>query len=204
MIDIGSMKRLFDIITSLIVLSVGLPFGILIALVIVIDSKGKIFYKQSRVGRHNVDFPLYKFRTMYSESDRGSLITIGENDTRITKIGLFLRKYKIDEFPQFFNILKGEMSIVGPRPEVRKYVDLYTPEQMKVLSVRPGLTDYASIRYVNENALLAASDDPEQTYIHEIMPDKLALNLKYIEEQSLWVDLKIILKTFAAIIHRSK
>ena len=198
------MKRLFDIITSLIVLSVGLPFGILIALVIVIDSKGKIFYKQSRVGRHNVDFPLYKFRTMYSESDRGSLITIGENDTRITKTGLFLRKYKIDEFPQFFNILKGEMSIVGPRPEVRKYVDLYTPEQMKVLSVRPGLTDYASIRYVNENALLAASDDPEQTYIHEIMPDKLALNLKYIEEQSLWVDLKIILKTFAAIVHRSK
>jgi lipopolysaccharide/colanic/teichoic acid biosynthesis glycosyltransferase len=198
------MKRLFDIITSLIVLSVGLPFGILIALVIVIDSKGKIFYKQSRVGRHNVDFPLYKFRTMYSESDRGSLITIGENDMRITKIGLFLRKYKIDEFPQFFNILKGEMSIVGPRPEVRKYVDLYTPEQMKVLSVRPGLTDYASIRYVNENALLAASEDPEQTYIHEIMPDKLALNLKYIEEQSLWVDLKIILKTFAAIVHRSK
>ena len=197
------MKRLFDIITSLIVLSVGLPFGILIALVIVIDSKGKIFYKQSRVGRHNVDFPLYKFRTMYSESDRGSLITIGENDTRITKTGLFLRKYKIDEFPQFFNILKGEMSIVGPRPEVRKYVDLYTPEQMKVLSVRPGLTDYASIRYVNENALLAASEDPEQTYIHEIMPDKLALNLKYIEEQSLWVDLKIILKTFAAIVHRS-
>ena len=204
MIDIGSMKRLFDIIISLIVLSVGLPFGILIALVIVIDSKGKIFYKQSRVGRHNVDFPLYKFRTMYSESDRGSLITIGENDTRITKTGLFLRKYKIDEFPQFFNILKGEMSIVGPRPEVRKYVDLYTPEQMKVLSVRPGLTDYASIRYVNENALLAASEDPEQTYIHEIMPDKLALSLKYIEEQSLWVDLKIILKTFAAIVHRSK
>ena len=198
------MKRLFDIIVSLIVLSVGLPFGILIALVIVIDSKGRIFYKQWRVGRNNVDFPLYKFRTMFSESDRGSLITIGENDARITKIGLFLRKYKIDEFPQFLNILKGEMSIVGPRPEVRKYVDLYTPEQMKVLSVRPGLTDYASIRYVNENALLAASDDPEQTYIHEIMPDKLALNLKYIQEQSPWVDLKIILKTFAAIIHRSK
>lgn len=198
------MKRLFDIIISLVVLSVGLPFGILIALVIVIDSKGKIFYKQTRVGRHNVDFPLYKFRTMYAESDHGSLITVGSNDARITKSGRFLRKYKIDEFPQFLNILKGEMSIVGPRPEVRKYVDLYTPEQMKVLSVRPGLTDYASIRYVNENALLAASDDPEQTYIHEIMPDKLALNLKYIQEQSLWVDLKIILKTFTAIIHRSK
>ena len=157
-----------------------------------------------RVGRNNVDFPLYKFRTMFSESDRGSLITIGTNDTRITKTGLFLRKYKIDEFPQFINILKGEMSIVGPRPEVRKYVDLYTPEQMKVLSVRPGLTDYASIRYVNENAFLAASDDPEHTYIHEIMPDKLALNLKYIQEQSLWVDLKIIFQTFTAIFHRSK
>lgn len=157
-----------------------------------------------RVGRNNVDFPLYKFRTMFSESDRGSLITIGTNDTRITKTGLFLRKYKIDEFPQFINILKGEMSIVGPRPEVRKYVDLYTPEQMKVLSVRPGLTDYASIRYVNENALLAASDDPEHTYIHEIMPDKLALNLKYIQEQSLWIDLKIIFQTFTAIFHRSK
>ena len=198
------MKRLFDIIISLIMLTVGLPFGILIAFAIVCDSKGKVFYKQTRVGRNNVDFPLYKFRTMYSESDRGSLITIGENDTRITKTGQFLRKYKIDEFPQFLNILKGEMSIVGPRPEVRKYVDMYTPEQMKVLSVRPGLTDYASIRYVNENAQLAASDDPEQTYIHEIMPDKLALNLKYIQEQSLWVDMKIIFQTFAAIIHRSK
>ncbi len=198
------MKRLFDIIISLIALAVGLPFGLLIALVIVMDTKGKIFYKQTRVGRNNVDFQLYKFRTMYSESDRGSLITIGEKDARITKTGLFLRKYKIDEFPQFLNILKGEMSIVGPRPEVRKYVDMYTPEQMKVLSVRPGLTDYASIRYVNENALLAASEDPEQTYIHEIMPDKLALNLKYIQEQSLLVDMKIILQTFAAIIHRSK
>ena len=195
------MKRLFDIITSLIVLSVGLPFGILIALVIVIDSKGKIFYKQSRVGRHNVDFPLYKFRTMYSESDRGSLITIGENDTRITKIGLFLRKYKIDEFPQFFNILKGEMSIVGPRPEVRKYVDMYTPEQMRVLSVRPGLTDIASIQYVHENELLAASDDPEKTYIEEVMPAKLELNLQYIDNQSVLGDIKLIWKTFTAILH---
>ena len=198
------MKRLFDILLSLVVLTVGIPFGILIALVIVIDSKGRVLYKQTRVGRNNADFQLYKFRTMYEESDQGSLITVGANDARITKSGMFLRKYKIDEFPQFLNILKGEMSIVGPRPEVRKYVDLYTPEQMKVLSVRPGLTDYASIRYVDENALLASSDNPEHTYIHEIMPDKLALNLKYIQEQSLWVDLKIILQTFAAILHRSK
>ena len=198
------MKRLFDILISLIVLTVGLPFGLLIALIIVADTKGKVLYKQARVGRGNVDFQLYKFRTMYEDSDHGSLITIGVNDTRVTRSGLFLRKYKIDEFPQFFNVLKGEMSIVGPRPEVRKYVDMYTPEQMKVLSVRPGLTDYASIRYVNENALLAASDNPEQTYINEIMPDKLALNLKYIQDQSLWVDMKIILKTFAAIIHRGR
>ena len=198
------MKRLFDIVLSLIVLAVFLPFGLLIAMVIVCDTKGHVFYKQTRVGRHNKDFQLYKFRTMYEESDHGSLITVGTNDSRITKSGIFLRKYKIDEFPQFFNILKGEMSIVGPRPEVRKYVDMYTPEQMKVLSVRPGLTDYASIRYVDENALLASSDNPEQTYIHEIMPDKLALNLKYIQEQSLWVDVKIILQTFAAIIHRGK
>lgn len=198
------MKRLFDIFISLIALAVGMPFGILIALVIVCDSKGKVFYKQARVGRGNVDFQLYKFRTMYEEADHGSLITVGTNDARITKFGLFLRKYKIDEFPQFLNILKGEMSIVGPRPEVRKYVDMYTSEQMKVLTVRPGLTDYASIRYVDENALLATSDNPEQTYINEIMPDKLALNLRYIQDQSLWVDMKIILQTFAAIIHRHK
>lgn len=198
------MKRLFDIVLSLIAIAVFFPFGLVIAVAIVCDTKGNVFYRQMRVGRHNKDFQLYKFRTMYKESDHGSLITVGANDARITKTGLFLRKYKIDEFPQFLNILKGEMSIVGPRPEVRKYVDMYTPEQMEVLSVRPGLTDYASIRYVDENALLAASDNPEQTYIHEIMPDKLTLNLKYIEDQSLWVDFKIILQTFAAIIHRGK
>lgn len=204
LILLNVMKRLFDIVLSLIALAVFFPFGLLISLVIVCDTRGHVFYKQTRVGRHNKDFQLYKFRTMYKDSDHGSLITVGAADARITRSGLFLRKYKIDEFPQFLNILKGEMSIVGPRPEVRKYVDLYTPEQLKVLSVRPGLTDYASIRYVNENALLAASENPEQTYIQEIMPDKLALNLKYIEDQSLWTDTKIILQTFAAIIHRDK
>ena len=193
------MKRLFDILFSLIVLLIGLPFGLLIALAIVVDSRGHVIYKQKRVGRSNVDFWLYKFRTMQEESDHGSLLTVGD-DMRITKTGTFLRKYKIDEFPQFLNILKGEMSIVGPRPEVRKYVALYTPEQMRVLSVRPGLTDYASIRYVNENELLAKSDNPEQTYIQEIMPDKLALNLQYIDEQSIWVDLRIIFKTLKAIV----
>ena len=195
------MKRLFDILLSLLVLTVGLPFGLLIALLIVVDSKGSVIYRQSRVGRNNVDFLLYKFRTMCVEADKGSQITIGEDDVRITRVGAFLRKFKLDEFPQFLNILKGEMSIVGPRPEVRRYVDMYTPEQLRVLSVRPGLTDYASIRYVNENAILSASSDPEKTYIEEIMPDKLSLNLKYIDEQSLWVDMKIMLRTLVAIVH---
>ena len=194
------MKRLFDILFSFLILIVGLPFGLLIAICIVLDSRGKVIYKQSRVGRDNVDFQLYKFRTMCPGADRGSQITIGADDMRITKVGSFLRKYKIDELPQFLNILKGEMSIVGPRPEVRKYVDMYTPEQMRVLSVRPGLTDYASIRYVNENELLAESENPEQTYIQEIMPDKLKLNLKYVDEQSPWVDLKIMWQTIMAIL----
>lgn len=196
------MKRFFDIIISLIVLLVGFPFGLLLALLIAVDSRGPVLYKQNRVGRNNTDFQLLKFRTMCTGADRGSLITVGEDDARITRIGAFLRKYKIDEFPQFINILKGEMSVVGPRPEVRKYVDLYTPEQLRVLSVRPGLTDYASIRYVNENALLAASADPEETYIHEIMPDKLSLNLKYVDERSLWVDCKIVMQTIVAIFKR--
>jgi lipopolysaccharide/colanic/teichoic acid biosynthesis glycosyltransferase len=198
------MKRIFDILFSLVVLVIGIPFGLLIALAIVIDSRGRVIYKQKRVGRDNVDFQLYKFRTMCTDADKGSPITVSDHDSRITKTGTFLRKYKIDEFPQFLNILKGEMSIVGPRPEVRKYVDLYTPEQMRVLTVRPGLTDYASIRYVNENEILAASDNPEETYIHEIMPDKLALNLQYIEEQSIWVDVKIMFMTLKAIVVRNE
>lgn len=198
------MKRILDIVFSLLVIAVGLPFGLVIALLIVLDSKGSVIYRQSRVGRNNVDFRLYKFRTMCVEADRGSLITVGADDARITRVGAFLRKFKIDEFPQFLNILKGEMSIVGPRPEVRKYVDLYTPEQMRVLSVRPGLTDYASIRYVNENELLATSADPEQTYIQEIMPDKLKLNLKYIDEKSFRTDCKIILETLKAILVRNE
>ncbi len=197
------MKRLFDILSSLFVLIAGLPLGLLIALCIFVDSRGKVIYKQSRVGRNNVDFQLYKFRTMRTDADKGSQITIGANDARITHIGAFLRKYKIDEFPQFLNILKGEMSVVGPRPEVRKYVDMYTPEQMRVLTVRPGLTDYASIRYVNENELLAKSDNPEQTYIQEIMPDKLKLNLKYVEEQSFRVDVKIMWQTLLAIVRKN-
>ncbi|MBR6175934.1 MAG: sugar transferase [Bacteroidales bacterium] len=196
------MKRIIDILLSFIVLVLGMPFYLIIGMLIALDTKGRVLYKQSRVGRNNMDFELYKFRTMCVDADQGSLITVGTHDARITRVGAFLRRFKIDEVPQFFNILKGEMSIVGPRPEVRKYVDMYTPEQMRVLSVRPGLTDYASIRYVNENEILAASSDPERTYIEDIMPDKLNLNLKYIDEQSFWTDVKIILQTIIAIINR--
>ena len=196
------MKRIIDILLSFIVLVLGMPFYLIIGMLIALDTKGRVLYKQSRVGRNNVDFELYKFRTMCVDADQGSLITVGTHDARITRVGAFLRRFKIDEVPQFFNSLKGEMSIVGPRPEVRKYVDMYTPEQMRVLSVRPGLTDYASIRYVNENEILAASSDPERTYIEDIMPDKLNLNLKYIDEQSFWTDVKIILQTIIAIINR--
>lgn len=193
------MKRIFDILTSAIVLLVLLPVWLVIALLIAIESPGGMFYKQVRVGKDNRDFQLYKFRTMRVGSDKKGLLTVGERDNRITRIGYFLRKYKIDEFPQLLNIIKGDMSIVGPRPEVRKYVDMYTPEQMKVLSVRPGLTDYASIKYVNENEVLAASDNPEQTYIDEVMPAKLELNLQYIANQSLLEDIRLIFKTFMAI-----
>lgn len=194
------MKRVLDFLCSLVVLVLLLPVWLVVALLIVLESRGGVFYVQKRVGKDNRDFNLYKFRTMRPDSDSKGLLTVGARDSRITRVGYFLRKYKIDEFPQLLNILKGDMSIVGPRPEVRKYVDLYTPEQMRVLSVRPGLTDYASIRYVNENEVLAVSDDPERTYIEEVMPAKLALNLQYIDNQSLKEDFKLIFKTFTAIL----
>lgn len=195
------MKRLLDILSSALVLLILLPFWLIIALAIVLESRGGVFYRQIRVGKDNKDFNLYKFRTMRTGSDQKGLLTVGERDSRITRVGYFLRKYKIDEFPQLLNVLKGDMSIVGPRPEVRKYVDMYTPEQMRVLSVRPGLTDLASIQYVHENELLAASDNPEKTYIEEVMPAKLQLNLQYIDNQSVIGDVKLICKTFAAILH---
>ncbi len=193
------IKRFFDILLSLCVIIVGLPLAAVIAVLIVVDSKGPVFYRQVRVGRNNKDFRLLKFRTMRTGADKSGLLTVGNDDNRITGVGKFLRKYKIDEFPQFVNILVGDMSIVGPRPEVRKYVDMYSERQMRVLSVRPGLTDYASIKYVDENALLSASDDPESTYVNKIMPDKLELNLKYIDNISILEDVKIIFQTIIAI-----
>lgn len=193
-------KRSFDILFSAIGLLFFLPFFLLISIIILLESRGGIFYFQNRVGKNNVDFKLYKFRTMFTNSDKAGLITVGMRDSRITRVGYYLRKYKLDELPQLLNVLEGTMSFVGPRPEVRKYVSLYTEEQKRVLSVKPGITDYASIEYSNENELLGQSDNPDQLYIDTIMPAKLKLNLKYIDELSLRTDIKLILLTIKKII----
>src|SRR5688572_27639049 len=194
------VKRVTDFIISLVALLILSPFFILIAILVSFRSKGPVFYRQSRVGYRGKDFKIFKFRTMFTGADKGSLITIGGRDPRITPIGYFLRKYKLDELPQLINVITGDMSLVGPRPEVRKYVDMYGPDQMKVLQVKPGITDYASIKYSNENEILGRASDPEYTYIHEIMPAKLALNLQYINDKNFWIDLKIILQTIFKIV----
>lgn len=193
------MKRVFDIIFSLFALSLFLPFGIIIALLIVLGDGLPIFYKQERVGQHGVIFKLLKFRSMKNNAEKFGQLTVGMQDPRITKVGVFIRKFKLDEFPQFINVLRGEMSIVGPRPEVKTYTDLYTTEQKEILKVKPGITDYASIAYFDENALLGESENPKQTYIEEIMPAKLALNKKYIADPSLKHDFKIIWLTIKRI-----
>lgn len=194
------VKRLFDIIFSLIGLVFLAPFLILITIIIKADSKGPVFYIQKRVGKGNKDFRLFKFRSMRIDSDISGLLTVGNKDPRITSSGYYLRKYKLDEIPQLYNVFKGEMSFVGPRPEVRKYVELYNEYQMKVLEVKPGITDLASIKYRNENEILADSDDPEGLYTNEIMPDKIEINLEYISDRSLLKDIRIIIKTLKAVI----
>ena len=194
------MKRLFDIVASSLGLIALSPLFLVLALWIKADSRGPVFYRQTRVGKDNRDFRLYKFRSMRPDADKGSLITIGGRDPRETRSGYYIRKYKLDEFPQLINVLKGDMSLVGPRPEVRKYVDMYTPQQMKVLSVRPGITSLASIRYRNENEILAAADDPDRCYIEQVMPDKLRIDLEYVGNASLANDIRLILSTFKEII----
>lgn len=194
------MKRAFDVLFSLIGIIVLLPVFIIISLLIIIDSKGGILYKQERTGKGDEIFKVFKFRTMRPDSFSKGALTVGSRDPRITKVGYYLRKYKLDELPQLFNVLFGDMSFVGPRPEVKKYTDLYNTSQKKVLTVRPGITDYASIKFRNENDLLSVSDNPEQLYIDEIMPEKLDLNLKYINDNSLFKDIKIIFDTFYVII----
>jgi len=189
------MKRFFDILFSFFGIIFLLPVIFFISIAIVADSKGGIFYKQVRVGKNGKDFKLLKFRSMTSGSDKKGLLTVGNNDSRITKVGAFIRKFKLDEIPQLFNVFKGEMSFVGPRPEVRKYVDLYTQVQAKILSVLPGITDYASIEYSDENKLLALSSEPEKLYIEKIMPDKILLNMKYINSPTIKEYFKIIFLT---------
>jgi len=192
------MKRIFDFLFSIIVLLLFFPIGVLIALCIISDSKGGVFYKQERVGKDGALFYLLKFRSMYVNSAVKGTLTVGD-DSRITRVGSLIRKVKLDEFPQFLNVLIGDMSIVGPRPEVSEFVALYSDEQRKVLSVRPGITDEASLAYFEESKLLATSIDPKKTYIEEIMPAKIAINLAYLENRSLLADITVIGKTILRI-----
>ena len=194
------MIRFFDFILSLVGLVVLAPIFIVLAIWIKTDSKGPVFYKQVRVGQNGIDFGLFKFRSMVVDADKKGLITVGGRDPRITRSGYVIRKYKLDELPQLINVLVGDMSLVGPRPEVKKYVELYTDEQQKVLSVKPGITDYASIEYMDENEILGKSTDPEKTYIEEIMPEKIKYNMKYIKNRSLIEYFKIIFLTVLKII----
>lgn len=194
------MKRLFDLVASgcgLLVLS---PLLLIVAIWIKLDSRGPVFYRQVRVGYKNKDFRIFKFRSMRVGSDKGSLVTIGGRDPRITRSGYFIRKYKLDELPQLINVFVGDMSLVGPRPEVRHYVNYWTPKQMRVLDVRPGITDPASIKFRNENELMGQAEDPEDYYIHVIMQEKIKLYLAYVDHASFWYDLKLIFQTFKVII----
>lgn len=196
------IKRGFDIIFGIAGLVLLGPVFLIMAVWIKLDSSGPVFYKQTRVGKNGRNFLLYKFRSMRVGSDKTGLLTVGEKDPRITKSGSYIRKFKLDEFPQLINVLRGEMSIVGPRPEVPKYVALYNEEQMKVLEVRPGISDWSSIRFRNENELLAQSENSEAFYISEIMPEKLRMNLEYIRTNNFWTDLKIIFMTLKKIIFK--
>lgn len=194
------IKRMFDIVASSIGLILLSPILMLIAICIKLDSKGPVFFKQVRVGKNKKLFKIYKFRTMITDAEKlGKQITIG-NDSRITKVGKFIRKCKLDELPQLINVFKGEMSLVGPRPEVPRYVDLYDEYQEQILLVQPGITDYASIEFRNENDILGKSSSPEETYIKDIMPTKIELNIKYIKNISLYEDIKLIMKTIKAIV----
>lgn len=193
------LKRAMDIIFALAGLIILVPVFLVLAILIRMDSQGGIFYLQERIGRRRVPFRLFKFRTMHVNADRFTAITVGKRDARITRLGYWLRRFKIDELPQLINVLKGDMSLVGPRPELKRFVDLYTADQLKVLDVRPGITDLASIEYRNENEMLDGQEDPVGFYIREIMPRKLALNLVYIRNQSVLYDLKIIFRTLFSI-----
>ena len=194
------MKRIFDLVASGLGLIILSPLFLILSIWIKLDSKGPVFYRQVRVGRYNKDFRIFKFRSMRVGADKGSLVTIGGRDHRVTKSGYWIRKFKLDELPQLINVFIGDMSLVGPRPEVRHYVDYWTPEQMHVLDVRPGITDPASIKFRNENELMEQAEDPEKYYIEVIMQEKIKLYLEYVEKHSFWYDLGLIFKTFWVIV----
>lgn len=193
------LKRFFDLILSFIGLLIIVPILFLITILIKISSSGPVFYKQVRVGKNNKDFKIFKFRTMHLNADKKGLLTVGGRDPRVTSIGYYLRKFKLDELPQLINVFKGDMSFVGPRPEVRQFVNLYSEIQKKVLNVKPGITDLASIEFRNENEILSKEEDPNQYYIDYIMPKKLEINLKYINQRNLLKDFVVIIKTIKVI-----
>lgn len=194
------MKRLFDIVASACGLILLSPLFFIVSVWIKLDSIGPVFYRQVRVGRYNKDFRIFKFRSMRVGADKGSLVTIGGRDPRVTRIGYYLRKFKIDELPQLINVFIGDMSLVGPRPEVRHYVNYWTSEQLHVLDVRPGITDPASIKFRNENELMESAEDPESFYINVIMQEKLKLYLEYVHNASFWYDIKLIFKTIYTVV----
>ncbi|MDO5980504.1 sugar transferase [Flavivirga spongiicola] len=194
------LKRSFDVVFSIMGLFILSPFLILIAVLIKLDSKGPVLFVQGRVGKNNIDFNIFKFRTMRVQSQGKGLLTLGNNDSRITKVGYFLRRYKIDEFPQLINILKGDMSFVGPRPELRYYVNFYSESDMKIFAVRPGITGLASLKYRNEVELLKAAKNPEDFFVNTIIPDKLKYNKEYIRRQNFFFDLKLIGITIIKVI----
>lgn len=193
------LKRFFDLILSFIGLLIIVPILFLITILIKISSSGPVFYKQVRVGKNNKDFKIFKFRTMHVNAHKKGLLTVGGRDPRVTSIGYYLRKFKLDELPQLINVFKGDMSFVGPRPEVRQFVNLYSEIQKKVLNVKPGITDLASIEFRNENEILSKEEDPNQYYIDYIMPKKLEINLKYINQRNLLKDFVVIIKTIKVI-----
>lgn len=194
------IKRSFDVIFAIIGLIILFPLLVIISVLIKLDSQGPVLFVQNRVGRFNKDFSIYKFRSMRVQSDKKGLLTLGNSDSRVTKIGYFIRRYKIDEFPQLYNILKGDMSFVGPRPELRFYVNYYKEDDLKIFNVRPGLTGLASLKYRNEVELLKAANDPEKFYIQHIIPDKLRFNKIYIKNKNFILDFKILLKTMIEVI----
>lgn len=189
------IKRSFDLIFACLGVLILTPFFLLISLLILIDSGYPIFFTQTRVGKHGKDFTILKFRTMFVDSEKLGSLTLGNSDKRVTKIGGFLRKYKLDELPQLFNVINGSMSFVGPRPELRNYVELFKTEYQDILKVKPGITDYASIKYYNESELLKDTINPEEIYTENILPDKIKLCKKYVKEHNLVIDIKILFNT---------